>query len=113
MARRYTFILPSGRRVGARAYVSAWRTLAATETPDALVTGWDHFPTPAREILAAMRRGLHHRINQRGGIETPEGRAHPCAYSKARTPRVILEPCDVRPMPPAARRALASRIREE
>jgi hypothetical protein len=57
--------LPNGRRVGLGTYVAAWKRLKviAAEEPGALMPGWDAFPTPAADILAAMRRGMHERIS--------------------------------------------------
>ncbi len=54
--------LPNHRRVSVGKYAAAWKAIAAN--PDALYTGFDHFPTPGREILAKMRDGLHDRINR-------------------------------------------------
>lgn len=55
--------LANGRRVRLSTYVQAWRALR--ELPAAApVTGFDHFPTPAGEILAELRKGLHDRINR-------------------------------------------------
>ena len=55
--------LPNDRRVSLPVYVNAWRTLKAMD-PSESVKGWDHFPTPAGEILRKLRAGMHDRINR-------------------------------------------------
>ena len=101
--------LPSGRRVTMGQYLAAWRKLKATP-PNLKLRDWDHYPTAASEIMAEIRRGVHDRINRRGA-EVPESRVHPAVWGMAQTPRAIIEGCDLRTMPPAARKALAHRAR--
>lgn len=69
MASKHYITLPSGKRVSLRSYARAWKTLAAM-TPEE--RGSFHDPTwqwhqnSGNDILRAMRKGLHDRINQRG-----------------------------------------------
>lgn len=109
--KRRVIRLPNGRAVSLATYVAAWRTLKGTDAA-ALVRGWDHFPTQAGVVLGAIQRGLHDRINLRGGAVVCEGRVHPATWGKARTPRVVLERHDVQAMNRSARRAIGHRERE-
>lgn len=104
--------IPNGRRVPLGAYVAAWRAVKAMP-PDQLVRGWGHFAEPASRILADFAFGLHDRINLRGGLAIRESRVHPSYWPKAATPRVILDPHEVRAMPPTARRRFAGRVRDD
>ncbi len=101
--------LPNGRRVELRAYVAAWRRLLSMDAGE-MVAGWDYYPCAAGDVLREMRRGLHDRINRRGGLVNSDSRVHPATWSQARTPRVRIEPGMGATLPPAARRALAHRI---
>lgn len=60
---RHYIVLPNGRRCGVGRYARAWVALLAM-APESLCPGFDHFPEPAREILAAMHGGLADRINR-------------------------------------------------
>lgn len=61
-----TITIPRGRRVSVTQYVAAWRAVKAA--PDHDFTGWDDFQVTGAEVRAEMIRGLHDRINQRGGL---------------------------------------------
>lgn len=59
---KHIITLPNQRQVTAGTYAAAWRAIKAK--PDAFFPGWDYFPISGREILKAMRDGLHDRINR-------------------------------------------------
>ena len=60
-----TIRLPNGKLCGLGAYVTSWRRLANGKVPaDAKIVGFGDWPETAADILAALRRGLHRRINQ-------------------------------------------------
>ena len=63
MTMTHIITLPNGNLVSAGRYAKAWSVL--TRCPaDAVVPGWDHFPTDAASVLRGMREGLHARINR-------------------------------------------------
>ena len=62
-----TITIPSGRRIPLAQYVSGWR--AVKSNADALIAGWQDFPVTGAEVRAEMIRGLHDRINLRGGLK--------------------------------------------
>ena len=55
--------LPNGKWCGLGHYVYAWHALKAAE-PRENIAGFQHFPTPAAEILQELRYGMHDRINR-------------------------------------------------
>lgn len=59
------FATPEGRMVPIKQMAGALR--AIRRNPDAEYPGWNWFPTPGHFILREFRRGLHDRINMRGG----------------------------------------------
>lgn len=59
--------LPNGNRVSLRTYVAHWKLLKTFQL-DELIVGWSHTATPAGWILSDIRKGVHDRINQRGGL---------------------------------------------
>ena len=61
------FILPCGLAVRVRDYVRIWRQVKAMP-PAGHVRGWQWYTCTAAEALAEIRRGLHDRINRRGGL---------------------------------------------
>jgi hypothetical protein len=63
MTKILTFGLPNGKSCSVAKYAAAWATLK-TLAPTALCPGFEHFPEPASRILAAMRSGMHDRINR-------------------------------------------------
>ena len=93
--------LPSGRWVSVNTYLIAWRQLQTTAilNPDKLITGWDHFPTTAKEILRDMRYGLHDRINRHDRTRPPTWRKLDADWQRAmthsaymlNTPRLIID----------------------
>ena len=60
---RRIITLPNGRPVTLGEYAKAWRTLQAAE-PAEEYKGFAHTALPAWEILAAIRHGIHDRINR-------------------------------------------------
>lgn len=70
MNTRKTITLPNGTAVSLRAYARAWSKLSSMPA-GALVGGWTYSPESAGRVLAAMRAGLHDRINRRGGLVIP------------------------------------------
>lgn len=104
--------LPSGKRVTLSRYVTIWQIAKemARVDPSTRVRNWSDFPCYVSEMVTDLKRALHDRINQRGGLVVRESRASLASYSMARTPRVRIEPSRGRTFPPAARRALAHRI---
>ncbi len=65
------FILPNGRKCGLRYYLDSWHVLKAIPASHE-VAGWEWYPVKAGRILAAIRAGVHDRINQRGGLAVRE-----------------------------------------
>ncbi len=63
--------LPSGKQVTGTTYVKAWKALRAM-TPEqreryrSETWSWCH--NSGNDILREIRRGVHDRINQRGGL---------------------------------------------
>lgn len=110
---RWGVRLPKGSLVSLGRYVAAWRALRSLP-PDAHVRGWDHFPTPAGDVLRKMRAGLHDRINVhlpwwgkgRKWENTWQWDAHRCAR-EVNTSRLV-----VRWVPKDLRKRLAHRITE-
>lgn len=105
------FRLPNGRLVTIKSYVKAWKTLRSMD-PNAMIPGWDDFPTEAWRVLREMRRGMHDRIN-RHMLDHGKGRkwtddwffaAFRCARD-VNTPRLI-----VRWVPAEFRSRLAGRL---
>lgn len=67
-----TITIPSGVRVSLAAYTAAWRRVK--DNPGAVVNGWDAFPVTGADVRAEMARGMHDRINRRGGVTVrPDG----------------------------------------
>ncbi len=105
--------LPKGSLVTMGRYVAAWKALRSLP-PGAQVNGWDHFPTPAKDVLRKMRAGMHERISrhlpwwEKG--RKWEGQwqrdAHRTAW-EVNTPRLV-----VRWVPMDLRKRLAHRITE-
>jgi hypothetical protein len=59
----HCIVLPNGKRCTVAAYVSAWKALK-TKDPMQPVRGFYHFPERAGDVLDAIRRGVHDRINR-------------------------------------------------
>jgi len=64
------FILPCGRTVSTKAYVTAWKRLKALP-PGTLVDGWEWYQVTAGKILKDISAGVLDRINRRAGIVIP------------------------------------------
>ena len=60
---KHVIRLPNGKTCSLRTYVDSWRALKGMR-PELDVNGFDHFPTPAKSILRALRAGMHDRINR-------------------------------------------------
>ena len=111
---QYAITLPNSRRVGLRTYCESWRTLQSAP-PDASITGWDHFPTRAADILHELRRGIHDRINRHERTYYGRGRKWSDDWQRAalqcaravNTPRLIVDW-----IPHDLRARLAHRLRE-
>ena len=84
--------LPCGRAVTVAEYVRSWRMLRNLDR-DRPVERWSHFPTPAGEILDAIRARIHDRINRhlpdygRGLSGTTRGSATAPRSPATSTPR--------------------------
>lgn len=98
-----TIRVPNGRSVSLAAYVNAWRQVR-TSPPDKTFTGWDHFPVEAATILAAMRCGIHDRINRHWPADRfgpdgrdPEREAHMRRCARMANGRNVLRVSDVPP----------------
>lgn len=100
--------IPTGHRVSLGTYVAIWKRVKAAH-PEKLFAGWEWFVLPSCEILAAIRRGLHDRINRRGNLIIRESRAHPSPLNQTRDRRSRIEPSAWRTFSPAARKALGHR----
>lgn len=61
---RWRVRVPRGSLVSLGRYIAAWKALKQLPS-GASIAGWDHFPTPASDVLRRMREGLHDRINRR------------------------------------------------
>ena len=61
---RKIITLPNGRAVTAGAYARAWKKLIDMD-PNTPVSGFDHFPRRAGDVLREIRRALHERITAR------------------------------------------------
>lgn len=59
------FTTPEGRPVSIKTMGKALREIR--KAPDKEYPGWDWFAVPGHMILASFRRGMHDRINLRGG----------------------------------------------
>jgi hypothetical protein len=104
MTSRRVVTVPTGRRVGLAEYVRSWQVLRGLP-PDTEVRGWEWYPLPVREVLAALRRGMHDRISrhlpwyQRGRKWDHDWQRHAIQTAHAaNTPRLVLDwaPRDLR-----------------
>ena len=57
-------VLPNGKAVSLACYTARWKAVKAAPA-DAEIRGWDHFPTPAADVLRELRFGMHDRVNRR------------------------------------------------
>ena len=66
---KHYITIPSGKAVSLSNYAKAWRAVKAMK-PDAIIRAgdWQWFEVKARDVLRDMMRGLHDRINIRGGL---------------------------------------------
>jgi hypothetical protein len=107
------FLPATQRRLPAAVYLAGLRRAKAE--PDQMfkhgLRGW--WPVTGREVVAEYRDDLHRRINHRARVARPECRVHPFVWWKASTPRVVLEPSDLRQMNRHQKRRLATRLRDE
>jgi hypothetical protein len=98
------FATPCGRLASVGDYVRLWRAVRALPSTT-VVTGWDHFPCEAGDVLRDLRRSLHHRINRhttyyQGGRkwESDWQRSAALTARYVNTPRLIVRwvPIDLR-----------------
>lgn len=54
-------LIPCGKWIPLVAYMAAWRVVKRAD-PEAVFSGWEWYPVPARHILRDMRDGMHKRI---------------------------------------------------
>lgn len=64
---RLTIRIPNGKSIPLGVYVSSWKALKSL-APDTEIAGWSWHPVTAADILRELRRGIHDRINRRGGV---------------------------------------------
>lgn len=102
----------AGRSIPATTYLAGIRRAKAQ--PDVTFSSSLRGPGCATgaEVMAQYRADLHTRINRRAGRGAPESRVHPATWAQAATPRVILEPSQIRTMPRRARARLQHRMRD-
>lgn len=109
-------VLPNGRSVTLGEYARSWRELK-TLPPESSIRGWDHFPATVSGVLAAIRFGVHDRINRhvpgygdgrKWDIDW-QAQARRCGYA-VNTPRLIVRKSQV---PIELRARLAHRIHQE
>jgi hypothetical protein len=55
--------LPNGKVCTLPTYTRAWKQLKGCD-PNAHIAGFGHFPERAHDVLRALRRGMHDRINR-------------------------------------------------